>query len=106
MRQWVIRTILKAGIWGSGLDTLLGIQRRVLKEDGSNGFPASRLEAEMLAGQGKSLVFAPEELEALVETPYGNKRAFPLLSLLYPGINVRNEFHVDHVFPRSLFSRA
>jgi hypothetical protein len=31
---------------------------------------------------------------------------FPILSLLYPGIDVRNEFHTDHVFPKSLFTRA
>jgi hypothetical protein len=32
---------------------------------------------------------------------YGNRRLFPLLALLYPGVDVRNEFHVDHVFPKS-----
>lgn len=105
LRQWVIRTLLKPGIWGSGLDTLLGIQRRVLRERSSGGFAASELATEMVKGQGKSLAFTEEELEALVQLPFGNKRVFPLLSLLYPGIDVRNEFHVDHVFPRSMFTR-
>jgi hypothetical protein len=30
---------------------------------------------------------------------------FPLLSILYPGIEVRGQFHEDHVFPKSRFSR-
>lgn len=105
LRQWVIRTLLKPGVWGSGLDTLLGIQRRVLRDGGARGFPAAELATEMIKGQGKSLAFTDEELEALVQLPFGNKRVFPLLSLLYPGIDARNEFHIDHVFPRAVFTR-
>lgn len=96
------RTLLKQGIWGSGLDTLLTRLRRAVRESGSDGFPSERLEREM-AALGKSSVLTFSELEELVETPIGNRRAFPLLALLYPGVDVRHEFHLDHVFPRSSF---
>ena len=33
-------------------------------------------------------------------------RTFSLLALLFPHVDVRNVFHVDHVFPRSRFTRA
>lgn len=36
---------------------------------------------------------------------YGNRRVYPLLALLYPGVNVRARFHEDHVFPKSRFTR-
>jgi hypothetical protein len=50
-------------------------------------------------------VFGPEEIEDLLDTPYGNRRVFPLLSLLFPGVTVRAQFHEDHVFPKSRFTR-
>jgi hypothetical protein len=103
VRRWVIRSLLKQGIWGSGLDTLLGALRRAIR-DNPGTFPVTAIETEM-AVLGKSLVFAPEEIEDLVDTPYGNRRIFPLLSLLYPGIEVRGQFHEDHVFPKSRFTR-
>ena len=103
IRQWVVRTLLKQGVWGSGLDTLLTRLRRAIRQDGVNGFPVESIEREM-AALGKSPRLTEEELEVLVETPIDNRRAFPLLALLYPGIDVRNEFHIDHVFPRSRFT--
>lgn len=103
IRRWVTRSLLKQGIWGSGLDTLLTRLRRTMRAFGDDGFPVDALEREM-AGLGKSSTLTSGELEELVEVPIGNRRAFPLLALLYPGVDVRNEFHVDHVFPRSQFS--
>ncbi len=74
-----------------------------MRASGDNGFPVEALEREM-AGLGKSPALTSAELEELVEVSIGNRRAFPLLALLYPGVDVRNEFHVDHVFPRSQFN--
>ncbi len=103
VRQWVIRTLLKQGVWGSGLDTLLTRLRRTIRQHGAEGFPVEAIEREM-AALGKNPPLTNEELEVLVETPIDNRRAFPLLALLYPGVDVRNEFHIDHVFPRSRFT--
>jgi len=105
VRHWMIRTILKPGVWGSGLDTLLDRLRTVLAEEGGNDFPVNAVEAVM-AQRGKALRFTPEEIDDLVVTPYGDRRAFPLLALLFPHVNTRNLFHVDHVFPRALFRRG
>jgi hypothetical protein len=81
IRRWVIRSLVKAGVWGSGLDTLLAALRRAIKEATNPGFPVTALEKEM-AVLGKSLAFGSEEIDDLVETPYGNRRVFPLLGLL------------------------
>ena len=32
---------------------------------------------------------------------FGDRLAFALLSLLFPYIDLRNQFHIDHIFPRS-----
>ena len=42
----------------------------------------------------------------LIDTPYKHKRTFALLTLLYDWVDTRNDFHVDHVFPRSLATAA
>jgi hypothetical protein len=104
IRRWVIRSLIKSGVWGSGLDTLLAALRRVIRDATAAGFPIVAIEKEM-AGLGKSLVFQQEEIDELLETPYGNRRVYPLLGLLYPGVNVRALFHEDHVFPKSRFTR-
>lgn len=104
LKHWIIRTLIKPGVWGSGLDTLLRNIRTAIAEADDDSFPVGKIEAAM-AQQGKSLTFSEGEIQDLAETPYKNKRAFTALALLFPGVDVRNVFHVDHIFPRSRFTR-
>jgi hypothetical protein len=104
MRQWVTRSLVKRGVWGSGLDTLLGRLREELREHGHSGFPRSELEKAMSA-LGKPLSLDEAEVDELLELKYGARRSFPVLSLLYPGLDLTKQFHEDHVFPRSKFTR-
>lgn len=105
IRSWLLRSLLKAsGIWGSGLDTLLTALREVISKHGADGFPVEKLE-EAMSRRGKSLHFTDEEIGELVEMQYGDKRLFALLALLFPFVDVKNHFHIDHVFPKSRFSR-
>jgi len=104
VRTWAVRSLVKAGIWGSGLDTLLRAVRDAIAKDGQSGFPIGQVEAAMVP-LGKSLRFEEDELESLLESEYGHRGTFAILSLLYPGHDLRNEFHEDHVFPKSLFKR-
>ena len=100
IRSWLLRSLLKSsGIWGSGLDSLLTALREVIREDHSL-FPAAGLE-KVMTSRGKSLVFGPAEIDDLLDMEYGDRRIFPLLSILFPFIDVRQLHHVDHVFPRS-----
>ena len=100
IRSWLLRSLLKRGIWGSGLDTLLTALRKIIDTHGSGAFPLAQLE-EAMRRQGKGLTFEEEELEDLVES---KTRTFTLLALLYPSLNLRdNRFHIDHIFPKSRF---
>ncbi|MFM7675528.1 MAG: hypothetical protein ACKO5F_08055 [Synechococcus sp.] len=105
IRSWLVRSLLKAGVWGSGLDTLLTAIRSTLREQGAKHFPLEAVEATMRT-RSKSLRFEEEELEDLVDVAYGDRRLFPLLSLLFPFHDLRQKFHIDHVFPRSRFSES
>jgi hypothetical protein len=106
IRQWLIRSLLKAsGIWGSGLDTLLTALRDTIRSSGSETFPATALQSAM-AIRGKSLSFEAAEIDDMLIMEYGDKRLFALLSLLFPFVDLRNQFHMDHVFPISQFTAA
>jgi hypothetical protein len=105
MRSWVVRSLMKRGIWGSGLDTLLSRLREVIKTHGQSSFPAAELEQSM-AAVGKSLRFDDAEIEELAELRFGSPRVFPVLATLYPGLDLTKAFHEDHIFPRSRFTRS
>lgn len=101
IKRWVQRALIKAGVWGSGLDRLLTGLRAVIKKDGADGWPTEGVEREM-SRQGKPLQFQMTEVDDLLDARYGSKRMFPLLALLYPGVDPREQFHEDHIFPRSI----
>jgi hypothetical protein len=106
IRRWLIQSLLKAsGIWGSGLDTLLTALREEIQKVEGGGFPDTALR-KVMAQRGKTLTFEPEEIEELLHLEYGDKRTFLLLSLLFPFVDLRNQFHVDHVYPISRFTRS
>lgn len=106
LRHWLVKSLLKtSGIWGSGLDTLLTALRKDIAEKGTNAFPVKSIESTM-NGRGKSLSFSEEELEELSTLEYGDKRTFSLLSILFPGFDFSHHFHVDHIYPKGLFTRS
>lgn len=106
IRIWVLRSLVKRGIWGSGLDTLLIRLREAIRSTPpSEGWPAAKLEAAM-APIGKSLAFTEAEISELAQLPYNSARTFAVLALLYPGLDLSEQFHEDHIFPRSRFSAA
>lgn len=96
IRGWLLRSLLKSGVWGSGLDTMLTAIRTTIQEHGQERFPVDEIEATMVR-RGRSLRFEEDEIQDLIEVSYGDRRAFVLLSLLYPFVDLRNQFHVDHV---------
>ena len=101
IRSWLIRSLLKRGIWSGGTDSLLAALRSVIDTLGADAFPSVKLEAEMRT-RGKSLTFEEEEFQDLVES---KDRTFTLLALLYPFVDLRHsKFHIDHIFPKSRFS--
>ena len=105
IRDWLIRSLLKRGIWSSGVDNLLVAIRRAIRESSCHdGFPAPVIETAMPSG--KSLTFDDEELQDLADATYDG-RAYSLLFLLYDFVDVAtNRFHIDHVFPRALMTPA
>lgn len=104
IRGWLTRSILKeSGIWGSGLDTLLTALREVIRDAGTSEFPAAELR-RVMAQRGKTLDFVEEEIEDLADMRLGDRRIFPLLTMLFPDLESRDGSDIDHVFPKSRFT--
>lgn len=104
LQKWVNRSLMKRGIWGSGLDTTLTRIRQAIDANPGPTFPVAAVQHEM-AAIGKSLEFEPTEIDELLELKYGGQRTFPVLAILYPGLDLSKIFHEDHVFPRSRFTK-
>jgi hypothetical protein len=45
-------------------------------------------------------------VEDLADIGYGDSRTFALLTLLFPFVDCRNKFHIDHIFPKKRFTSA
>ena len=105
VQSWVNRSLMKRGVWGSGLDTLLNRLRDALRNQGALSFPAEGLETAM-AALGKALRFEEAEIAELLDLRYGRPRTFTTLAALYPGLDMTKAFHVDHIFPRSRFTAS
>ena len=104
--SWVTRSLLKQGVWGSGVDTLITRLRAELENaDTKHGFPAEALEGA-LASLGKSLTFDQVEIDAMLEWEYQGAKTKPLLTLLQNGLDGTKTFEEDHIFPKSLFTRS
>ena len=104
IRGWLTRSILKeSGIWGSGLDTLLTALRQVIRNSDGAEFPAAELR-RVMAQRGKTLDFVEEEIEDLAEMGVGDRRIFPLLTMLFPDLGSGDGSDIDHVYPKSRFT--
>jgi hypothetical protein len=105
VRDWTVRALLMPGVFGSGVDTLLGRLRRVIDDYGESGFPTDAIE-DAMAAMGKTLRFAPGTVDELVNAKYGQPETFALLSILYGNVDPSRAHHIDHIFPRAELRRG
>jgi uncharacterized protein with ParB-like and HNH nuclease domain len=99
---WLASVLLKR-IFSGQADNILRPIRDIIKTE-NNIFPLNLIK-ERLKGTTKSLNFNEEEIDNLFWNEYGKTYTFSTLFLLYPSLDYRNQFHEDHIFPKTLFSR-
>jgi len=100
--KWLDICLLKR-IFGFHSDNVLKAMREVIEENNSL-FPLEEM-VDKLKGTNKSLIFDDDEIENLFYNSYGGVYTFSALSILYPSLDFNNEFHVDHIHPKSFFNR-
>ena len=102
VRFWLTLSLVKR-VFGGTPDTVLRPMREILKES-NNDFPLEKIKEEF-KGKPKSIQVTEDDLENFLTLNYGEGYTFSTLALLYPSLNYRNKFHIDHIFPKSQFTR-
>lgn len=103
IRSWFTIALLRRLFSGQSDSVLRTI--RTAMQTTIEGFSSKNIEAELLKSHSLPMLFTKEEVEELLDQQYG-RRAFLILSLLYPTLDYRNKFHQDHIFPRSSFTSS
>jgi uncharacterized protein with ParB-like and HNH nuclease domain len=103
IRKWLILSLVKRAFSGQPDNVLRPIRKIILENHES--FP-TELIIDKFKGTTKSLLFSTEDIENLLHYKYGQGFTFSILSLLYPQLDYNNQFHIDHIFPKSLFTKA
>lgn len=105
IKKWLIRSLLKKTFSGQP-DNVLRPIREILKNNGNNDFPIEDI-IEKFKGTNKSIQFTDDDVdEFLLKLKYGKSDTLSTLMLLYPSLDFSNKFHVDHMYPKSKFTKT
>lgn len=102
MYKWLIMAFLKRTFSGQPDSVLRKIRNVISKKN--DCFPNNEILAE-LKPTNKSMSFDKAQLEGLLSLKYGQSYTFSVLALLYPWLKFDQNFHIDHIFPRSMFTK-
>lgn len=100
--KWLLFGLLKR-VFSGQPDNVLRPLRRVISAN-FNEFPLDKI-IEEFKGSTKSFSFNDDEINNLLTYKYGQKHTFSVLALLYPTLDFRNKFHLDHIFAKSFFTK-
>ena len=103
IKRWLVLSLIKRSFSGQP-DNVLRPIRKIIQEN-KKGFPLEDIIFRF-KGTNKTLIFSDEDIDNLLYYKYGKGFTFSVLSLLYPSLDFRNLFHVDHMFPKSHFTKA
>ncbi|RLF26756.1 MAG: hypothetical protein DRN14_06355, partial [Thermoplasmata archaeon] len=103
IHRWLILSLVKR-VFGGSPDTVLRPIRDILRGN-SDVFPLDAI-IDKLKGSNKSIVCTQDDVDNMLYHRYGQGYTFSILALLYPTLDFRNKFHIDHIHPRSVFTRA
>jgi uncharacterized protein with ParB-like and HNH nuclease domain len=101
MKKWLQIALLKRTFGGTP-DGVLRPIRNVINENNEE-FPFEAI-LEKLMGTTKSMKFDVAEIDGLMAYRYNQPYTFSSLSFLYPWLKYDQQFHVDHIFPRAMFT--
>jgi hypothetical protein len=103
MRYWLRVALLKRTFSGSSDNALRNVRRAMQEIKTKQEFPSESI-FEALSTTTRSMRFDEPELEGVLSYRYGQSYTFTVLSFLYPWLKYDQQFHIDHVFPKSLFN--
>lgn len=104
IKKWLMISLIKRAFGGQS-DSILRPLREVIKANGNNEFPLDEI-INRLRGTSKTIVFTDDDIESLLELQYGRADTLMVLMMLYPSLDYNNKFHIDHIYPKSKFTKT
>lgn len=102
IKKWLVSSLIKQAFSGQP-DSVIRPIRKIIQEN-HRTFPLNEIIQEFI-GKPKDIVVNDEYLNNLFDYNYGSKYIFTILSVLYPHLDFRNYFDIDHIHPKSLFNK-
>lgn len=102
IKKWFVRALLKR-VFSFSPDGVLNPVRVLIKQNGDCGFPFEQI-VERFKGTNRTLLFTEEDISNLLYAKYSHGDTLIIMSILYPWADMRNNFHVDHIYPKSAFT--
>jgi hypothetical protein len=104
MRHWLRVALLKRTFGGTPDNVLRRIRGAMQAAGDAAGFPADAIYQD-LAPTPRSMSFDQDELAGLLSYRYDQGYTFTVLAMLYPWLKYDQQFHMDHIFPQSMFAK-
>lgn len=104
IKKWLSMSLIKRAFSGQA-DNILRPLRDIIKDNGNKDFPIDEIIYK-LRGTSKTIVFTNDDIENLLDHQYGKSDTLTILMLLYPSLDFNNKFHIDHIYPKSRFTRT
>jgi uncharacterized protein with ParB-like and HNH nuclease domain len=103
IKRWFVSSLLRR-VFSYNPDGVLKPVRDIIRQNDTGAFPLDRI-VEHYKGTNRTLQFTEDDINNLLYSKYGHGDTLVILSILYPTADLRNNFHVDHMFPKSKFTR-
>lgn len=101
IKKWFIASLLNR-VFSFMPDGLLKPVRTII--DNNHGqFPYDKI-ADYFRGTNRDILFTDDSIDNLLWTKYGTGDLLIVLSVLYPWADLKNNFHIDHIYPKSKFT--
>jgi len=102
IKKYLIASMLKL-VFSKRPEESLKSLREIIKNN-NDIFPIEQIK-ESFTGITNSLYFNDDDINSLLDYSYSDKPTFSILALFYPHYNYSNLFHIDHIYPLSMFKR-
>ncbi len=102
IKLWFVSALLKR-VFSFAPDGVLKPVREIIKKQSANGFPVDAI-FDHFKGTNRALQFTVDDINNLLYSKCGHGDTLVILTILYPWADLRNSFHIDHMFPKSTFT--
>lgn len=104
IKKWFTRSLLKKVFSFMPDGALKPIRDIIRNRPQDRYFPLNEI-TERFKGTNRSLLFTDDDIDNLLWAKYGQGITVVIMSVLYPWADMRNHFHIDHMYPKSSFTR-